>query len=119
MKTSGRELEDWRIFESGLLRPAEYETQLLSKQGRQLHKERRREACSSVLPDVLSEVVRSVVRKTGEIDALPETVQMTGKRLRRATGSVIHDHLSAWWATPDGQEWLKTRQKMLGADEDQ
>ena len=114
MKTSGRELEDWSIFETGLMRPAEYEAKMLSTQGRQLHKERRLEACSSVLPDVLSQVVRSVVRKRGEINALPETVEMTGKRLRRATGSVIHDHLSAWWATPDGKEWLKTRQAMLG-----
>ena len=113
MKTSGRELEDWSIFESGFLRPAEYEMRMLSSTGRLLHKERQREASLSVLPNSLSNVVRSVVRATGVIDALPETVEMTGKRLRRSTDSVIRDHLSAWWATPDGKEWAKTRESML------
>jgi hypothetical protein len=113
MKTSGRELEDWSIFESGFLRPAEYEMRMLSSTGRLLHKERQREASLSVLPNTLSNVVRSVVRATGVIDALPETVEMTGKRLRRSTDSVIRDHLSAWWATPDGKKWAKTRESML------
>ncbi len=117
MRESGREVVDyWDVVDRGLVRPPEYDAALLSSESRAMRATENENACASRLPPCLTQAMQSVTRMDGTIEALPDTVAMAGKRLRRATDSVIRDSLSAWWSTSEGQDWLKVRKAALGDD---